>query len=252
MSAQNDHNHADHRSLCFLLPVMACLMFVGCIDTVGFSDQSDDEYGAVYLEVAGDQVEIEVDSRAEQAFLEAGKPFVEAIIQRDYGAAYEALSRHARARMSRNQFEQPEDDAVASRREESPLVDVSRAQFISLVERCLQTHGKPKRIQSYWVQSTESETLRGEGHPLDVMFTIGGMPQTIPGSIRRASLRVAITTDFRPGTIEDLAREYEITPEEVLEDEAFAPYFSLKLVLVEDERELKVGYFEFLPPSMFD
>jgi hypothetical protein len=30
------------------------------------------------------------------------------------------------------------------------------------------------------------------------------------------------------------------------------PYLTLKLVLVEEDGKLKIGYFEFLPPSMLD
>jgi hypothetical protein len=40
--------------------------------------------------------------------------------------------------------------------------------------------------------------------------------------------------------------------EELTKDENFDPYFNLKLVLVEEDGEFKVGYFEFLPPSMMD
>ena len=32
----------------------------------------------------------------------------------------------------------------------------------------------------------------------------------------------------------------------------FDPYFNLKVVLVEEGGQLKVGYFEFLPPSIMD
>jgi hypothetical protein len=40
--------------------------------------------------------------------------------------------------------------------------------------------------------------------------------------------------------------------EELKKEEAFYPYLNLKVVLVEEDGELKVGYFEFLPPSMMD
>jgi glycerol-3-phosphate dehydrogenase len=35
-------------------------------------------------------------------------------------------------------------------------------------------------------------------------------------------------------------------------DENFDPYLNLKVVLVEEGGQLKVGYFEFLPPSIWD
>jgi hypothetical protein len=38
----------------------------------------------------------------------------------------------------------------------------------------------------------------------------------------------------------------------VQKSEDFDPYFNLKIVLVEEGGQLKIGYFEFLPPSMMD
>ena len=43
-----------------------------------------------------------------------------------------------------------------------------------------------------------------------------------------------------------------ITVEELKKSDDFDPYFNLKVVLVDDGGELKIGYFEFLPPSMMD
>jgi len=40
--------------------------------------------------------------------------------------------------------------------------------------------------------------------------------------------------------------------DELKKSEDFDPYFNLKVVLVDDGGELKIGYFEFLPPSMMD
>jgi hypothetical protein len=35
-------------------------------------------------------------------------------------------------------------------------------------------------------------------------------------------------------------------------DSGDGPYLNVKFVLVEDEGQLKLGYFEFMPPSMLD
>jgi hypothetical protein len=40
--------------------------------------------------------------------------------------------------------------------------------------------------------------------------------------------------------------------DELKKDPDFAPYFTLKAVLMEEEGSLRVGYFEILPPSMLD
>ncbi len=46
------------------------------------------------------------------------------------------------------------------------------------------------------------------------------------------------------------AQRQGITVEELKKDQDFDPYFNLKVVLVEEAGQLKVGYFEFLLPSM--
>ena len=42
------------------------------------------------------------------------------------------------------------------------------------------------------------------------------------------------------------------TTEEEVRKDSEGLYFNLKFVLVEDFGQLKVGYFEFMPPSMLD
>jgi len=49
-----------------------------------------------------------------------------------------------------------------------------------------------------------------------------------------------------------VAQQEGISVEELKKEESFDPYLNLKVVLVEEDGELKVGYFEFLPPSMMD
>ena len=62
--------------------------------------------------------------------------------------------------------------------------------------------------------------------------------------------------------IKELAKSLNIPEEQVRagklhqydedDDPGEKPYFNVKFVLVEEAGELKVGYFEFMPPSMFD
>jgi hypothetical protein len=40
--------------------------------------------------------------------------------------------------------------------------------------------------------------------------------------------------------------------EELKKNGGLDPYFNLKVVLVEEGGQLKIGYFEFLPPSIWD
>jgi len=87
---------------------------------------------------------------------------------------------------------------------------------------------------------------------MDSMFAIGAMPDWIPADIRRASLRGQIHTELSPQELQRAAQQEGISVEELQKDENFDPYLNLKVVLVEEGGQLKVGYFEFLPPSMLD
>jgi hypothetical protein len=87
---------------------------------------------------------------------------------------------------------------------------------------------------------------------VDSMFAIGAMPDSIPADTRRASLRGQIHTDLSQEELEKVAQTQGVSVEELKKDENFDPYLNLKVVLVEEDGELKIGYFEFLPPSMMD
>jgi hypothetical protein len=78
------------------------------------------------------------------------------------------------------------------------------------------------------------------------------MPDFIPADIRRASLRGQIHTELSPQELQNVAQREGITVEGLKKSEDFDPYFNLKIVLVEEGGQLRVAYFEFLPPSMLD
>lgn len=189
----------------------------------------------------------------EREYIEAGRPFLEAIANEQFGVAYGMLSSHAKARMSLNQFIAPDDEAEAARNEKEPLADVSAEDFLQLMRGVVSKYGSPTKPISLYVQETDPEILSGKvknrEDQIDVVFAIGAMPQSVPADIRRASLRGQIQTKLTP---EDIAKEYDMTAAEVEADGEFTPYFTVKYVLVEEQDELKVGYFVFLPSSMFD
>ena len=87
---------------------------------------------------------------------------------------------------------------------------------------------------------------------MDSMFAIGAMPEWIPADIRRASLRGQVHTELSPQELQNAAQREGISVEDLKKSEDFDPYFNLKVVLVNEGGQLKVGYFEFLPPSMLD
>jgi len=192
----------------------------------------------------------------ERKYLLAAKPFFIAIANRKYPDAYALLSTHARARMSFNQFTPAEEQATFQQYESNPYTNVTAEQFAYLMQYVEAARGAPRAPKMLSVFSTDPDVLnrrsREQFGAMDSMFAIGAMPDWIPADIRRASLRGQIHTELSPQELQRVAQTEGISVEEMKKSEDFDPYFNLKVVLVEENGQLKVGYFEFLPPSMMD
>jgi len=192
----------------------------------------------------------------ERKYLLAAKPFFVAIANRKYADAYALLSSYARARMSFNQFTPAEEQATFQQYESNPYMNVTAEQFAYLMQYVEAARGAPRAPKMLSVFSTDPDVLnrrsREQFGAMDSMFAIGAMPDWIPADIRRASLRGQIHTELSPQELQRAAQQEGISVEELQKDENFDPYLNLKVVLVEEGGQLKVGYFEFLPPSMLD
>jgi hypothetical protein len=192
----------------------------------------------------------------ERKYLLAAKPFFIAVASRKYADAYTLLSSHARARMSFNQFTPAEEQATFQQIESNPYSNVTAEQFAYLMQYVEAARGTPRAPKMLHVFSTDPDVLNRRSKeqfgPMDSMFAIGAMPEWIPADIRRASLRGQIHTELSPQELANVAQQHGITVEELKKDQDFDPYFNLKVVLVEEAGQLKVGYFEFLPPSIMD
>jgi len=192
----------------------------------------------------------------ERQYLVAAKPFFIAIANQQYAEAYALLSSHAKARMSLNQFTPAAERADFQRNESNPLISVTAEQFAELMKYVEAAHGTPRAPKMLSVFSTDADVLNRRSKEqfgaLDSMFAIGAMPDSIPAVIRRASLRGQIHTELSAEELARVAQAQGVSAEELKKDENFDPYFNLKVVLVEEDGQLKVGYFEFLPPSMMD
>ena len=192
----------------------------------------------------------------EREYLVAAKPFVIAVANQQYADAYALLSSHAKARMSLNQFAPAQQDADFQRNESNPFINVTAEQFAYLMQYVEAAHGTPLAPKMLHVFSTDADVLNRRSKEqfgaMDSMFAIGAMPDSIPADVRRASLRGQIHTELSARELEKVANEQGISVEELKKDDNFDPYFNLKVVLVEEDGQLKVGYFEFLPPSILD
>lgn len=192
----------------------------------------------------------------EQPYVDAAKPFVEAVAARDYQKAYDCLSSHARARVSPSQFVAPADDDAEKKNEAAVVRGLTAEQFAKMLVPTEKEYGKPNKLLSFYVFSTDPVALGGKGtsleNKLDSMFAIGMMPESVPANIRKASVRSKIRVELSPAQLAEAAKAQETTPEKLKSDPDYQPYLNLKVVLVEDGGALKVGYFEFLPPGMMD
>ena len=147
-------------------------------------------------------------------------------------------------------------DSDFQQNESNPFINVTAEQFAYLMQHVEAAHGTPRAPKMLDVFSTDADVLNRRSKEqfgaMDSMFAIGAMPDSISADIRRASLRGQIHTDLSPEELEKVANEQGVSVEELKKNEDFDPYFNLKIVLVEEDGQLKVGYFEFLPPSMMD
>jgi hypothetical protein len=192
----------------------------------------------------------------ERKYILAAKPFFIAVAKRKYADAYALLSSHARAWMSLDQFKPAEQNSDSQQNESYAFDNVTGEQFAYLMQYVEAAHGAPRAPKMLHVFSTDPDVLNRRSKEqfgaMDSMFAIGAMPDWIPADIRRASLRGQIHTELSAEELEKVAAREGISVEELKKNADFDPYFNLKVVLVEEGGQLKIGYFEFLPPSIWD
>ncbi len=235
-----------------------CLLSAGCIDFGAIkkaAEQSAREAAGEDDEVDDDFLSMDEDTTPEErTYLEQGKGFVVALAAGDYKHAYEQLSSHARTRMTLEQFVPAErDEENPDQKQESQAFEnVTPEQFAELMKKAEDHFGKPASVSTLYVASSDPDELQGKSDRFSVMLAIGAMPSSVPLDIRKAALRGEIGVKLKPDELKKLADLQGTTVEELEENEDFEPYFNVKYVLVEEQGQLKVGYFEFIPASILD
>lgn len=192
-------------------------------------------------------------SPKDRAFMKAGKPFVEAVASGNLKDAFAELSTHAKRRMTGGQFgggdPKTEEGFNAEHR------DVTLDQFEKLFERVEKKFGKPEKLTDLSVSESDPNILAGNAKEnidrFSAMIAIGGMPADIPASIRKAALRAQVQVVNPEKKPRKKAAKKEGDDDDDGNDDEH-PYFNVKYVLVEEDGKLKVGYFEFFPPSILD
>lgn len=180
----------------------------------------------------------------EGKFLEASKPIVEAVASRDYATFHQWLSSHALAKMREDQF-YPMTDESPNAKPPVVLQNVTKEQFMEWMQKMEKVLGAPKSVRHPFVTSIDPQELSGKGDGITTMYALGGITADVPANIRKAAVRAQINCVFPQ-------EPKEAGPKEAGEDADDGPYLNLKFVLVEEEGYLRVGYFEFMGPSLLD
>jgi len=237
--------------LCLILP--AFFVAAGCVPELPSANRDAPKTKQDPFAAAAENAE-----PGESPFLEASRPFLTAVAERDYARVFQELSSHAKAKCDPGQFVPPEE----GEQQPEPIKDMTVEQCAEWMKKMEARLGVPDGVQHVYVESIEPEVLAGKGDRLDVMFAIGGMPADIPADIRKASIRAQVRCQLRDEDVKKIASDLKISEEKVRSgdwpenefgyDPDERPYLNLKFVLVEEGGKLKVGYFEFMPPSILD
>jgi hypothetical protein len=157
--------------------------------------------------------------------------------------------------MSLEQFKPSEQASDAHQNQAYVFDNVTAEQFAYLMQDVEAAHGAPHAVETLHVFSTDADVLNRRSKEqfgaVDSMFAIGAMPEWIPADIRKASLRGQIHTELSAQELQNVAQREGISVEELKKNGGLDPYFNVKVVLVEEGSQLKIGYFEF-PPSIWD
>ncbi|SFH81851.1 hypothetical protein [Planctomicrobium piriforme] len=192
----------------------------------------------------------------EEVYLKAVTPILKSLVERDDAALYGQLSTHCLARVDPQQFVPGDGDQGTP--DDKLLRDVTLEQFQEWMQKSRTHFGAPQGLEHAYVITIDPLVLSGKGDRIEAMISIGSMPGSIPAAIRKAAIRAQIRIPFGPEAAAEIASELNVPVETVLNgtaeglDEFETAYFNAKLVLVDDGGTLKLGYFEFLPPSFLD
>ena len=219
-------------SLC----IATCFFCASFITLVGCSSSSSVK--------AGNSGELTYENDAEKEQLLAGRPFHEAIANRDYEGAFALLSDYAKQDVSRRQVAQNLSLAEEKDLAQKPRIEsLTLATFKEWMAKFEQVYGTPLEINEMAVDEMDPEILAGGGNAMDTAFSIGLISDNVPPEIRRSVIRSYITGRHTEKNAQFLMESEGLTEAEV--HEYLEPQYEMKTVMVEIDGQLKVGHFEF-------
>jgi predicted Zn finger-like uncharacterized protein len=167
--------------------------------------------------------------------IKAARPFADAIAAGNFEAAFIELSPLALANAYRDQFVPPGD----KEQQRTSVAPLTLDSFKELMAESAKVLGTPKKLEHLYVESRDPEILAGRGDAIERLFVMGGTPDSIPASVRKASLHAKVTV------------KHPDVPEADAED-GEEPYLNMRIILTEEDGKLRIGYFELGPPSILD
>ena len=222
------------------LGIATCLFCVSFIPLVGCSPSRPAK--------AGNNGELTYENNAEKEQLMAGKPFHEAIANRDYEGAFALLSNYAKQDVSRRQVAQNLSLAEEKDLAQKPRIEsLTLATFKEWMDKFEQVYGTPLEINEMAVDEMDPDILAGRGNAMDTALSIGLISDNVPTEIRKSVIRSYITGRHTEKNTKYLMESEGLTEAEV--HEYLEPQFEMKTVMVEIDGQLKVGYFEFFRSS---
>jgi hypothetical protein len=246
------------------------LALTGCFDWSSLKPTAGDKAAETETELAADdELEAlagpatpadafalaEVEPR-QQKYLDAARPFIEAIATRDYAAAFDKLGPQARQKLSRNQFAPVEDEQEFAKHEAAAIENPTAQQFVELIQIAEAQYGAPARMDPPSIETDPDVLSRKD--LVGAAYELGNMPDTIPVAHRKAAVQAWVYCKLTDEQIKAAAQEEGIDEAEYrrMMEESLAggegPYFKLKTVVVDDGTGPVVGYFELAPRGLLD
>jgi hypothetical protein len=163
------------------------------------------------------------DPTADEArYVAAARPFMESLVAQDHAKAYGFGSSHLRERMTLDAFTQKNREAYASLGTPLRLADGVSAET-------------DPAILVGAAHATGDDELEKAANRMLAEVALGDLPESIPASIRKASVTAHVVT----AKAEDA-------------EEGEDPFYVLTVVLVDDAGQLRVGHYFFRAASMLD
>lgn len=209
--------------------VLGSLTLSGCWNSDGYSETTTPD--GVYLEYENPE---------ELEQLKAAEPFFLAMAKRDYKSAYQMMSKWAKQDFALAQFGFLN---LTDKDKKIRLPELSEQQFVDYCLRFEAQVATPEQVEEMYIETLDAELLAGGGDAFDKMMAVGMISDNVPTDIRRSSVRGYLVGVHTQETITEIMKQYKIDEKEA-RSEDWKPGLVLKAVMVEEDREFKVGYFE--------